>query len=281
MDKNIVRIVVMFLAAQFLGLFVGIQLIGEPTYQEWNITPNRQPGDVGNSVIFLLYVVITALIIVVVIKYLRWAAFLFKLLEFFMIFVASSVVFFVVLYYFQIPYVYELTLLLSAGLALFKFLYPKIKNLTAIIASAAVGALFGFSFDIVPSLLLVALISLYDFAAVFVTKHMVYMAKELSKMDLSFSVSSRERRYVKERKREEELSIELGSGDMAIPLMLAVSAYKISFSLIDSLAVTFGTTIGLVLVLHYVTTRRVFLPALPPLCFFGVLFLFLARVLFH
>lgn len=281
MDKHIARILAMFLAAQLLGLFVGVQLIGEPTYGEWNVTPNQQPGDVGNSVLFLFYVVVTALIIVLVIRYLRWATFMFRVLEFVMIFITSSIVFFVILYYFQVPNAYEITAALSLGLASFKFIRPEIKNLTAVISSAAVGALFGFSFDILPTLIFVAMISIYDFAAVFVTKHMVYMAKELSKMDLSFTVSSRERRYVKEKGREEEFCVELGSGDMAIPLMLAVSAYKISFSLVDSFSVILGSSIGLCIVLYYVTKRRVFLPALPPLCFFGVLSLFCARVLLH
>ena len=278
--NHIARIVAMFLIAQLIGLFVGIQLIGNPEqYGNPNVTPNQQSGDVGNSVIFILYVVTVAVIVILIIKYLKWATFLFKALELFTVFVTSTIVFVVFFAYLRVPYAYELSFVLSILLVALKFLYPRIKNATAIISSAAVGALFGFSFDIVPTLIFVAMLSLYDFVAVFITKHMVYMAKEMSKMDLSFSVSSRERRYVKEKKKEEEFSVELGSGDMAIPLMLAVSAYKMNYSMMDSFAVVLGSSIGLVLVLYYVTRKRVFLPALPPLCFFGVLFLGLARLL--
>jgi presenilin-like A22 family membrane protease len=279
--NHIARIVAMFLLAQFIGLFVGIQLSGNKTYSELNVTPNQQPGDVGNSIIFLLYVIVVAVIVILVIRYMRWASFLFRMLELLTIFTTSSIVFFVVLSYLQVQYSYEISFILSVLLVVLKFVYPRVKNLTAIISSAAVGALFGFSFDIIPTLLFVIFISLYDFIAVFVTKHMVYMAKEMSKMDLSFSISSKEKRYVKEKRKEEEFSVELGSGDMAIPLMLAVSAYRMSFSLVDSFAVVLGSTVGLVIVLYYVTTRKVFLPALPPLCFFGVLFLGFARLLLH
>ncbi len=281
--NHIARIVAMFLLAQFIGLFVGIQMVGnKEVYGPYNVTPNQQPEDAGNSIIFLLYVIAVAVVVVLVIRYLRWAAFLFRALELFTIFITSALVFVVFLSYFSMPHAFEISIVLSALLVVLKFLYPKIKNVTAIISSSAVGALFGFSFTIVPTLLFIILISLYDFISVFVTRHMVYMAKEMSKMDLSFSVSSREKRYVKERgkRKEEEFALELGSGDIAIPLMLAVSAYN-SFTLVDSLAVVLGSTIGLIVVLYYVTTRRVFLPALPPLCFSGVLFLAISRLLLH
>ena len=278
--NHIARIVAMFLIAQLIGLFVGIQLTGDKEYQDLNVTPNQQPGDVGNSLLFLGYVLVVAAVVVLIIKYMKWAAILFKLLELVTIFITSSLVFFVFLSYLQVPHMYTITIALSILLVGLKFIYPKIKNVTAIISSSAVGALFGFSFDIVPTLIFIVLISLYDFISVFITKHMVYMAKEMSRMDLSFSIASRERRYVKEKKKEEEFSVELGSGDMAIPLMLAVSVYN-SFTLVDSLAVVLGTSVGLIAVLYYVTRKRVFLPALPPLCFCGVLFLAVSRLLLH
>lgn len=281
--NHVARIVAMFLIAQFIGLFVGVQMIGnKQVYGSYNVTPNQQPEDVSNSLVFLLYVVVVAVVVVIVIKYLSWAIFLFRALELLTIFITSALVFVVFLLYFGIPHAVEISIAFSLLLVVLKLFYPKIRNVTAIISSSAVGALFGFSFNIVPTLIFVILISLYDFISVFITRHMVYMAKEMSKMDLSFSIASREKRYVKERgkRKEEEFSIELGSGDIAIPLMLAVSVYN-SFTLVDSLAVVLGTSVGLIAVLYYVTRKRVFLPALPPLCFCGVLFLAVSRLLLH
>jgi presenilin-like A22 family membrane protease len=281
--NHIARIVAMFLLAQFIGLFVGIQMVGnKDIYSPYNVTPNQQPEDWSNSVIFITEVIVVAAMVVLIIKYFRWAVSLLRVLELFTIFVSSTLVFQVSLAYFGVPQSFEVSIVLAAMLVALKFFYPRIKNATAIISSAGVGALFGFSFGIVPTTLLVILISLYDFISVFITRHMVYMAKEMSKMDLSFSIASREKRYVKERgkRKEEEFSIELGSGDIAIPLMLAVSVYN-SFTLVDSLAVVLGTSVGLIAVLYYVTRKRVFLPALPPLCFCGVLFLAVSRLLLH
>jgi presenilin-like A22 family membrane protease len=271
--NHIARIVAMFLLAQLIGLFVGVQLVGnKAVYSTLNVTPNQQPEDVWNSVFFILYVLVVAVIVVVIIKYFRWASNLLRGLELLTIFVTSSVVFGVTLAYFNIPNAFGISIVLAAFLVILKFLYPNIRNATAIISSSGVGALFGFSFGIVPTLLFVILISLYDFISVFVTRH----------MDLSFSIASREKRYVREKgkRKEEEFAIELGSGDIAIPLMIAVSAYS-SFTIIDSLAVVLGSTLGLIVVLYYVTRKRVFLPALPPLCFCGVLFLAISRLLLH
>jgi len=279
--NHIARIVAMFLIAQFIGLFVGIQLVGNPVYNDLNVTPNQQPGDMGNSFLFILYVILVAVIVVLVIRYVKWSHSLFRLFEVVMIFGTSSLVFFIFLTYFGVPYYMEITVALSLLLVLLKVKRPEFRNVAAIISSAAAGALFGFSFDMIPALIFITFASLYDFVSVFVTKHMIYMAKEMSKMDLSFTISSREKRYVKAHKKEEEFSVELGSGDIALPLMLAVSAYRFDFSFIDAFAVVFGATVGLVIVLYYVTKNKVFLPALPPLCFFGVLSFGLSRLLLH
>ena len=278
--NHIARIVAMFLIAQFIGLFVGIQLSGSPSYSDLNVTPNQQSGDVWNSFLFILYVIVVAVIVVLVIRYFKWSHSLFKLFEMVMIFSTSSLVFYIFLAYLGAPYAVEITVVLSLLLVLLKVRRPEFRNVAAIISSAAAGALFGFSFDMIPALIFVAFASVYDYVSVFVTKHMIYMAKEMSKMDLSFAIASREKRYVKEHRKEEEFSVELGSGDIALPLMLAVSAYR-GFGLVDAFAVVLGATVGLVIVLYYVTRNRIFLPALPPLCFFGVLCFGFSRVLLH
>ena len=95
--NHIARIVAMFLIAQLIGLFVGIQLSGSPTYSDLNVTPNQQSGDIWNSVLFILYIVAVAVIVVLVIRYFKWSHSLFRLFEIVMIFTTSSLVFFVFL----------------------------------------------------------------------------------------------------------------------------------------------------------------------------------------
>jgi len=268
----------MFIIAQAIGLFVGIQMSASPEFSEFNVSPTQQPGDIMNSLIFIGYVILGAVIVVLMLRFYK-GLLVFKFMEGLIIFVSSNIVFTVILYAVGFPLFIELGFFLSMALVGAKYLYPQVKNLTAIIASAGVGAVFGFSLDMLPALVLIVGLSIYDFVSVFWTKHMVYMAKELSKKDLSFSITAKERRYVKELGKEEESRLELGTGDMAIPLMLAVSAYKMSatLGLLYSIAVVIGSTVGLVFVLVYVTKRRVFLPALPPLTFFAISALAIAR----
>ena len=47
----------------------------------------------------------------------------------------------------------------------------------------------------------------------------------------------------------------------------------------DSLAVVAGALVGLALVLWFVTRKKTYLPALPPISFFALLFLALAKLL--
>ena len=289
--KQVAMIFLMFLLAQLLGLFTGALLVDlqsvMPGISELNVAPGGQSGDVSNSLFFLLYILAGAALILVVLKLYK-GVMLFKLMETMIIFVASSIVFFAVFLMLGVPYFEELSLICALGLAVLKFIFPKIRNTTAVISSAGVGAIFGFSLDIIPAILFVFGLCLYDFLSVFWTKHMITMARELSRRELSFSVSSTGKSYkasharpskLREMPKEDRITtLELGTGDMAVPLMLAVSAYKIG-GFAASFAVIVGSSLALAYVLYYVYKKRVFLPALPPLAFGGLLVLAVAKLI--
>ncbi len=289
--KQVVMIFLMFLLAQLLGLYVGAMLINlqtvMPEISQLNVAPGGQSGDVSNSLFFLLYILAGAAVILIVLKLYK-GMILFKLMETMIIFVASFIVFFVAFITLRVPNFEELSLLSALGLAVLKFIFPKIRNATAVIASAGVGAIFGFSLDIVPAILFIFGLCLYDFLSVFWTKHMITMARELGKRELSFSVSATGKSYkayrappsrLKAMPKEDKITtLELGTGDMAVPLMLAVSAYKVG-GLVSSFSVIIGSSLALAYVLYYVYKNRVFLPALPPLAFGGLLVLAVSKLL--
>jgi presenilin-like A22 family membrane protease len=280
------HIVFLFVLAQALGLFVGLALvqasIAYPSVGEISVSPAGDSSSPLNAVFFILYVVAGAALMVLVLKYYK-GAMLFRLFEAGMLFVSSGIVFAVALAWFGVPYALPLAGGAAAAVTVAKFFNPGLKNAAAILASAGVGAIFGFSLDFLPAVLFVLLLSVYDFVSVFWTRHMVYMARELSGRNLSFSISSSSRPAGAGRARgrgaNEVSTLELGTGDMVIPLLLAVSAYKISFSPLDALSVSFGALTGLLVVLWYVTSRKTFLPALPPITFCALLFLGVARLI--
>ncbi len=282
--KEIGSVITMFLVVQLLGLYVGTTMIDSketPEFSDLNVSPTNEPDNPLNSLYFLFVVVMGAAFLIFLIKFYK-GVMLFKLLEATIIFVASNIVLFTILFSFGVPYYGLLSLVGALFLAILKFYKPSVKNLVAVISSAGVGAIFGFSLALIPAILFVIGLSLYDYLAVFHTRHMVTMAKELGKRDLSFSVSvesSRKRRAtpaeikdIKKKKGEvkkfieERTHLELGTGDMAIPLMLAVSAYGYG-GFTYAGAVIIGSCTGLYLVLDYVFKRRSFLPALPPISF--------------
>lgn len=287
--REILAIVFLFLLVQALGLFVGITIINGaqayPEFQALNVAP-AGAGSAESSLSFMLYVLLGAAVIMLAFKFYKGVV-LYKLIEAAIIFFASNIVFYVVLLALGVPSFSELALALSLLLVIAKFAYPKAKNAAAVIASAGVGAIFGFSLDPLPALVFMAALSVYDIVAVFWTKHMITMAKELSSRNLAFSVSVQgtekvqvapQKMYAKKgaavkaepRYVNRKTSLELGTGDMAIPLMLAVSSYKTG-SIVAPIAIALACAAALYVVLWYVMSRRTFLPALPPLCAAGAL----------
>lgn len=290
--REITTILAMFLAVQLLGLYVGAVMTGnsqQPEFQDMNVTPTKDPGSTWNSLYFLFAIVLGAVFLILLIKYYR-GAFVFRGIETLIIFVASYVVFFAVLYSLGIPQFDLIALIGAFLLAALKYRMPSLKNPAAIISSAGVGALFGFSLNIVPAMLFIIGLSVYDYVAVFYTKHMLTLAREMGKRNMSFSVSveSTQRRKAtpaevkqmtvkaKEMKAEgkkpeapkdyveEKTHLELGTGDLSIPLMLSVSAYKAG-GITLALGASIGALVGLYFVLDYVFSRKTFLPALPPI----------------
>lgn len=279
--KQTAILLALFLATQFLGLYVGVNLINAaqlyPEFQSFNVAPGGDSGSPASSAIFLLYVLAGAVVMILIIKFYR-GLLLFKLIEAATLFIASNIIFYVILLSLSLPFDWLWAGILSVTVTLLKFFRPEMKNLAAVLASAGVGAVFGFSLDILPAVLFVAGLSLYDFLSVFWTGHMLYMAKELGKKNLAFSIAATTEEYSEETGKPEKSTLELGTGDLAIPLMLAVSSYKISFSLLDPLFVILGASFGLAAVLWYVTCKRSFLPALPPITFSALLFLAFAKL---
>jgi presenilin-like A22 family membrane protease len=66
-------------------------------------------------------------------------------------------------------------------------------------------------------------------------------------------------------------AIELGTGDLAIPAMLIVSALKISFW--HGIFAMLGATIGMSLLFFFIEKKKGYWPALPPIVFFALLML--------
>lgn len=124
---------------------------------------------------------------------------------------------------------------LSAVVAVFfiigLFLLPLVwvHDLIIILSGAGIGAVFGMQFHWSFAILLLAILSMYDIIAVFVTKHMIVLAQELIKRSCSFALIIPEhwrsfRCGLMEVKPGSGFLI-LGGGDVILPMFLTASAY--------------------------------------------------------
>lgn len=281
------QIVLFFAITQLIGIYAGAVLIHAALTNEdvraLSVAPLGSPDDPLNALFFIGYILAGAAGIILAARFYK-GMLLFRLLEFAVVTSASSIVFFTVLLSAAgMDFLPSLGagLLLALGLAGLKFFFESLKNAAAVISSAGVGAIFGFSLGFIPMAAFVILLSLYDYIAVFKTRHMIEMARELSTRQLSFAVTAKElpakkpkeapQIYVERAMREGE-RLDLGTGDLSVPAMLSVSAYSLGPNgILYSLAIAAGSTVSLYLLLRFVTKQRVFLPALPPICLGGML----------
>jgi presenilin-like A22 family membrane protease len=266
-EKNIaVFFLSVFLLVQLLGLYIGnhyISLINsgqaQPVFEN--------PSSVGNSIFLLVYILAGTGLIILAVRY--WK-FLIRIIEVVAVFSASMVtfMFLIPVENLQVP----LGILLAIALTAWKILKPSFlsQNISLIFSISGAGAIIGASLGMLPSLIFLLLLSVYDFTAVFITKHMVYIAKEIVKRPTAFTLAfpykfKKPVSYsVGKKKIKKKFHVfQLGGGDIAIPLMFAVSALA-SFSLAQALSVAIGSAAALGLLIFYSAKKPgTVLPALP------------------
>ena len=123
-----------------------------------------------------------------------------------------------------------LTIILSVGMTVLLYKFPEwyVIDITGVILGAGSASIFGISLDIVPTLLLLVVLLIYDYIAVYQTKHMVALAEGV--MDLRLPIllvipkhwkySFRSEKFDK----EEREAFFMGLGDAVMPTLLVVSA---------------------------------------------------------
>lgn len=258
--------VLVFLIVQLLGLFIGSQYVG--LIKSGDIQPVFQnPQNVGNSFILIIYMLAgTGLIILAI----RFWKFLIRIIEAVAIFFSSSITF---LFLIPVEILYiPIGIFLALALTGWKMLRPSVlnQNLALIFSVAGAGAVIGASLGALPSLVFLLLLSIYDFVAVFVTKHMVYMAKEMVKTPTAFTLAFPYKfkkpvqfNFGKKKIKKTFHVFQLGGGDIAMPLMFSVSILS-SFSLVHALYSIIGATVALGLLIYFLSKKPGnVLPALP------------------
>ncbi|MCK4475369.1 MAG: hypothetical protein KAU16_01445 [Methanophagales archaeon] len=213
-----------------MGVFIVltglIALMLATPFEVSDIKAFQNPESMWNPLyFFLLIICFTALILIV----LRFGG---KRLVYFVMLAAVAVT----IYYVMdvlIPYKH-IPLVSTLGLTLLLYKYPEwyVLDATGLIIGGGAAAIFGISLGILPVLLLMIILAVYDAIAVYKTKHMVSLAESIVDLRIPvLFVLPRTRNFSllrdkdqEEGKSEMEEAFFMGLGDAIIPSMLVVSA---------------------------------------------------------
>lgn len=237
-----VQLLAAFLACQVLGLVVGSLFIGA------GISTVENPSDVGNAFQLIFGILVTTGILLVILYFYKGSGLL-RVLEALMMFAAADLFF--SLFLGDLP-----ALLLSVGLLAVRFLYEPFRPYLLMFAAVVVGSLLGASLDVLPVLVFAVLISSYDFIAVFLTKHMVFLAERMNEKKVSMTVNFKHKKE----------QVMLGSGDFVVPIVLGVALLH-QQGVVVAFAAALGATAGLASLLWLMERKRGYYPGLPPIVF--------------
>src|SRR5438128_7348429 len=248
-----------------------------PLFQSSGFQAFPNPSDVTNTAIYIILILVFPAVILGLVRYRRQN--LAKYVIMASIFVTLAFVLLLPLYYglwygtgqsqdpnFLNSLANVATLLSFAVAAVLLYLLVKfpewyVVDTIGFVTAAGVTAILGISFGLLPAILLLVALAVYDAWAVYRTKHMVTLADELTSQRLPILLvipkkagySFREQKSLKEQvaSGEEREAMFVGLGDLIIPGILSVSAFTFlgplsgsSAALPGSLLVAIGSVIG-------------------------------------
>lgn len=234
------RLLVVFGFAQMLGLLVGALFLA----QEISVVEN--PSDPANALRLFGGILVSTAVLLLILKFYK-GDLLFRAMEAFLVFSTSEI-------FFALTIGEPVALFFAGGTLAARYLFPILKQPLIVFSTLVVGGILGASLDFFPVLLFVVILAAYDFVAVFVTKHMVVLAKALDGRKNTLSVN------IKHKKEH----VQLGTGDFVVPVVFCVSVLK-SFGPSSAILAALGATFGLAALLWIMENKRGYYPGLPPI----------------
>ncbi|HPC10302.1 MAG TPA: presenilin family intramembrane aspartyl protease [archaeon] len=259
--KFILYFLLIFIVVQAIGLFVA------NSYATSGLVTGiftKDPNNIWNAVGIFLEILLLTAIILFLRKFSKKSGYL-VILEFLALFAG-------LLLFLDIFLVYLLAAIVSLFLVILKYYlssqkrYLKLSiwynNCLLAIAIGAAGAIIGLSLGILPVIVFLLLLSLYDIIAVFYTKHMVKLAKIFTKQKVSFL-------FVIPTKNG---AFQLGGGDLVIPLTICASlffvliqSFPFKIAILPIIGIWIASIIGLIWTFYAIGKYKLkAVPALPP-----------------
>jgi presenilin-like A22 family membrane protease len=276
--KRIVPFLVMPLL--LLAVEIGALLISLPV-QAAGITAFEDPTSVANPFIFIAILLVFTGFLLLLIKFdLRKVMSAIIALSLFLTFgyIFTALVF-VVLGTSDLAAVVILVLSVAAMVLLYKYPEWYVVDGLGILIGAGVASIFGVSLDILPVIVLLLLLAVYDAISVYKTKHMITLAEgviDLKTPILFVIPKRRDYSFIRDGigkldEGGERAAFIIGMGDMIMPSILVVSANVflqgwrlLGIINLPALGAILGSLAGLGILLSYVSSGKP-QAGLPPL----------------
>lgn len=300
-NRQLLQILSMFMIVQFGGLLLATLVFNGGVYSQ--VRNVQVVSSAVGALFYLIYIVIVSTALIIIFRIYKGDKF-FVIFEGAVVFISSFFVFLILFGAMDTATLFSLNgtgitanFAAAVGLALLlvvaKNKWRGLRNTAAIISSMGVGLVIGISFSFIVAFIFLAALAVYDFVAVFITKHMVTMYNAVSSRNLAFLIGVNEFEalpkgdFSKKELREYEgqyktvledgtlsglykkgmvpvaARMELGTGDLAIPLVVAVAAYGVSLNFVLSFFIILGAMLGLLLNAQVLKWYRKILPAIP------------------
>ena len=258
----LLTIPVMLVIVEFAALLLTLPM------QSAGITAFEDPESVANPFIFIIILLVFTGFLLLLLKF-KWKKLIGAII--------GLSIFFTFIYIFAGITGYFLgltapalllTLVLSVAATALLYLYPEwyVIDALGILIAAGAASIFGISLSIVPVIILLIILMVYDAISVYKTKHMITLAEGVVDMKSPILFIVPKKRGYSYRTEGianiegggERAAYIIGMGDMIMPSILVVSANvfldtaKIGFITLPALGAMIGSVIGLSLLLMVV-----------------------------
>lgn len=191
----------------------------------------EDPTQVSNSIYYIVMILVFTLFVLLALKKnMKWVISLFIYLA-----IISTLYYVIFALFTLIPSLsgFEAitSVVLSIGVTALLYKYPEwyIVDIVGVCIAAGVSALIGISLSVVPVIVLLLLLAIYDAISVYKTKHMVTMAEGIMdlKLPILFVIPKHlNYSFLKEdfKQGEKHEAFFMGLGDAVMPTLLVVSA---------------------------------------------------------
>jgi presenilin-like A22 family membrane protease len=270
--------------ALFLVLVQAISLLLVPPLVSYDLRAFGDPESIWNPIYYVVLLLLFTGALLLIIKYkVGWLIQAIMLVA-----ILSTLVY--VLFGIAVLIVPTVDPLIAAGVAAalsilataLLILYPEwfIIDAVGVLVAAGASAIFGVSLAIVPTLILLILLAVYDYISVYKTKHMIKLAEGVMdlKMPIMFVMPRRwgysfvQAKGLPKEGGEREAYF-MGLGDAVMPTMLAVSANAflsaprlLGFVNLPALGAMLGTLASYVVLMYIVVELKKPQAGLPFLC---------------